>query len=254
MTRRARVPIAGLAPGERTLGADVVRHLVGALRLREGDRFLAFDPARALEADCEVVAIAGGEVRAEVGPLRPAPLVATRGVTWVQGLLKGDKMDAVVRDATELGATRVIPTATSFGVVKLEGRRGEERRRRWERIALEAARQCGRSDAPVVLPLHDWSAAVADACAHAAAVFCLYERARATEPLGPPLADALAVDAPVAFLAGPEGGLSSDEVEAARAAGARVVSLGPFVLRAETVAAATLGAVRVLGGMTRPVD
>ncbi len=234
-----------LAEGDHALGPRVARYLGSVHRLREGDGFTAFDPERALEADGEVLEVGPLELVARLGPLRPAALVATREVTWVQGLPKGDKMDAIVRDATELGATRIIPASTSFAVVRLDGPRAEGRRQRWERIAREAARQCGRSDAPEVRPVMEWREALATA-ALGAASFCLYEKA--TTPLGPAL---LAEDrtTAVAFAAGPEGGLSEEEVLAAREAGFTVASLGRFVLRAETVAAATLGALRVLEGV-----
>ncbi len=248
---RVRVPVARLAEGDHALPPAVARYLAGAHRLRQGDRFTAFDPERGLEADGEVLDVFPPALTARIGPLRAATLVAARAVTWVQGVPKGEKMDGIVRDATELGATRVIPALTTFSVVKLDGPRREAKRQRWERIAAEAARQCGRSDPPEVLPVTDWEGAMATAGAPGVAAFCLYERA--TAPLGPVLLDALAASLDgVCFAAGPEGGLAEAEVDVARAAGFEVVSLGPFVLRAETVAAATLGALRTLEGMTMP--
>jgi len=93
-------------------------------------------------------------------------------------------------------------------------------------------------------------AAWADALACAredAARFCLWERA--TEPLAPALFDALARGASLAFACGPEGGIEDDEVELATARGWKATSLGPLLLRTETVAAAVLGAVRVWSGL-----
>jgi 16S rRNA (uracil1498-N3)-methyltransferase len=226
---RVRVPVPGLSAGEHRLGP--------------GDAFLAFDPVRALEADGQVLQVEPGELVARLGPLRAASLVATREVTWIQALPKGEKMDGIVRDATELGVTRLVPVMSAFTVVKLEGPKREARRQRWERIAREAARQCGRSDAPEVCAITTWADGLA---ASGATGFCLYERA--TTPLGPVLRAALEGGAPVAFAAGPEGGLSAEEVRVADERGFASVSLGPFVLRAETVAAATLGALRVLEG------
>jgi 16S rRNA (uracil1498-N3)-methyltransferase len=245
-----RVPVAGLTAGEHPLGPHVARYVASVHRLRAGDAFIAFDPERGLEADCDVVSITAGDLSARVGPLRPAALVATREVTWVQALPKGEKMDDIVRDATELGATRIIPATTTFTVVKLEGPRLLARQERWERIAREAARQCGRSDAPEVLSVMPWAEALAAARAPDASAFCLYERA--TVPMGPRLLEVAAEATPLVFAAGPEGGLSEDEVGVAIAHGFSVVSLGRFVLRAETVAAATLGALGVVLGMSAP--
>jgi 16S rRNA (uracil1498-N3)-methyltransferase len=225
----------------------VAKYLAVVHRLRPGDRFAAFDPGRGLEADGEVVLVTASDLVARMGPVRAASLVARRDVTWIQAIPKGEKMDGIVRDATELGVTRIVPTTTSFTVVRLEGPKREARRQRWERIAREAARQCGRSDAPEVLPVAVWAEALAQGMTPGASGFCLFERADA--PLALPLLDALSREAPLAFAAGPEGGLSAAEVAEARAIGMEVVSLGPFVLRAETVAGATLGALRTLDGL-----
>ena len=162
---------------------------------------------------------------------------------WIQGLAKGDKCDAVVRDATELGATRVVVAATKRSVVKLDAGKGAERQARWARVASEAARQSGRADAPAVDPPCAWAAALAGVDAGLSR-FVLWERA--TEPLGPRLLEALSRGAGLAFACGAEGGLEDGEVEAAVGLGWEVASLGPFTLRTETVAAAVLGAVRVL--------
>lgn len=217
------------------------------LRLREGDTLTAFDPRRALEAEAVVSAVERGAITLRIGPTSPARVVAQRSVSWVQGIAKGDKIDAIVRDATELGATRFVPALTAFSVVKLDGARGDARRGRWERIAREAARQCGRGDATEIVAPRAWTAALDAGVAGAPGVarFCLYERADL--PLGPTLEAALQSDVPLAFAAGAEGGLDLREVEDAHRAGWTIASLGALVLRTETVAAAVLGAVRVFG-------
>jgi 16S rRNA (uracil1498-N3)-methyltransferase len=138
-----------------------------------------------------------------------------------------------------------VAASTARAVVKASGERGDAKRARWERIAREAARQCGRADAPVVLGPLPWLEAL-DAATRdrdGVARFVLWERA--TAPLAPLLATALAEGAPLAFAAGPEGGLADDEARDAEGRGWALVSLGPVILRAETVAAAVLGAARV---------
>jgi 16S rRNA (uracil1498-N3)-methyltransferase len=242
MTARVRIPVSDLAPGERLLDERGSRHLAVVLRLGAGDAFVAFDPERGVEADGRIARVHGGKVHAELGTTRPAKVSAPLPVTWIQGLAKGDKMDAIVRDATELGATRVVPAATARAVVRLEGARAEQRRRRWTRIAEEAARQCGRADPPAVECPMPWRDALR--LASAGACFCLYEAAE--EPLGPILASSLRSEAAFAFAAGPEGGLTYGEVEEARAVGFHVVSLGDLVLRTETVASCVLGALGIL--------
>ncbi|HEY8089170.1 MAG TPA: RsmE family RNA methyltransferase [Polyangiaceae bacterium] len=237
-----RAPIPDLAPGERRLEGALAHYLGRVLRLQAGDAFVAFDPATAREADAVTVWTDHDAVTVRFGPLRESTARATRGITFVQGLAKGDKCDAVVRDATELGATRIVVATTRRSVVRLDAARAQERQARWARIAQEAARQCGRSDAPLVDAPCPWTEALASVPGDASR-FCLWERA--TDPLAPPLFEALMRAAPLAFACGPEGGLEDREVDEARARGWLVVSLGPLALRTETVAAAVLGAVRV---------
>ncbi|HEX7666196.1 MAG TPA: 16S rRNA (uracil(1498)-N(3))-methyltransferase [Polyangiaceae bacterium] len=243
MTAKRRAPIEGLATGERTLDAEAARYLARVLRLEAGDAFVAFDPKTAKEADARIVSIDHGIVTVAVGEVRSARVVAPREATVIQGLAKGEKCDAIVRDATELGATRIVFAETARSVVKLEGDRARERLLRWEKIAAEAARQSLRGDAPVIA-LASWSEAVATANADAAR-FVLDPAA--TTPAGAPLLDAaLDVERAVTIAVGPEGGLTDEELETAEKAGFQRVSLGPIVLRTETVTAAMLGALRVL--------
>ena len=244
--RKVRAPMAELAAGERTLDAASAHYLTRVLRLREGDAFVAFDPAQGTEAEAHIVSIRGegagvlvraGELRARREP-RPE-------VTWVHGMAKGDKLDAIVRDATELGVTRFVVAITARSVVKLGKDRRDARRGRWERIAREAARQSGRADAPQVEGPLAWSDAITSVDPSAAR-FLLWEEARS--PLADPLSFALATGVPLAFAAGPEGGLTAEEARFAEENGWTLASLGPLVLRTETVAAAVLGAARIFGG------
>jgi len=238
-----RAPISGLAEGERVLPAETSHYLCRVRRLGPGARFIGFDPEARMEADAEVLEPSSTAARVTIGPLRPAPVVAGSGLVLVYALAKGDKVDDVVRDATELGATRVIVTRTERAVVKAAGERAKDKLDRWRRIAEQAARQCGRADPPTIAGVLEWGDALEEA-SDCEARFCLDPRA--VETLGAGLGPAIERGASVAFAIGPEGGLSSDEVEIAAAKGFLPASLGPFVLRTETVAAAVLGAVRVL--------
>jgi 16S rRNA (uracil1498-N3)-methyltransferase len=258
-----RAPIPHLAPGDRSIAGATAHYLARVLRLRANDAFVAFDPAEGDEADAVVIHTDGESMDVRFGPLRSGRVLPARGILWIQGFAKADKCDTIVRDATELGATRIVIARTSRSIVRLDDARAAARQTRWTRIAQEAARQCGRSDAPAVDPLKPWNDAIASvgtdsganvgaavdagADVDASALFCLWEHA--TEPLGPALFEALAQGRPLAFACGPEGGLEDAEVDFARARGWHAVSLGPLVLRTETVAGAVLGAVRVWSGL-----
>jgi 16S rRNA (uracil1498-N3)-methyltransferase len=237
-----RAPIPDLASGERRLDGAVAHYLARVLRLRAGDAFVAFDPATGRETDAVTVWADHDAITVRFGELREGAARTARELTFIQGLAKGDKCDAVVRDATELGATRIAVAITRRSVVKLDAARASEREARWARIAQEAARQCGRSDVPLVDAPCPWNEALSRVPADASR-FCLWEGA--STPLAPPLLEALSRGAALAFACGPEGGLDAREVDEAMDRGWVAVSLGPFTLRTETVAAAVLGAVRV---------
>src|SRR5271165_6611711 len=241
-----RVPVPDVEPGPRRLQGATAHYLTRVLRLRPGDVFTAFDPAVGREADATLMEVERDFVSVRFGSVREGVVRAVRPVTWIQGLAKGDKCDAVVRDASELGATHVVLSATRRSVTRLDSSRAVARRLRWAKIAEQAARQCGRSDPPGVAASESWGEAI-DSCAAAQARFCLW--AGASEPLAPLLFDALAQGASLAFACGSEGGLDESEVRLAGARGWTISSIGPFILRTETVAAAVLGAVVIWGNL-----
>lgn len=240
-----RAPVAKLASGERTLTAESSQYLCRVLRLREGERFVAFDPESRTEAEATILEASASAARVTIGECHAASVVAATPVALVYGLAKGDKVDGVVRDSTELGATRIVIARTTRAVAKLDGERAGTKVDRWRRIAEQAARQCGRADPPVVDGVLGWRDALTLASDdESAAKFCLWENA--TDPLAPLLRGALSRGVPIVLAIGPEGGLTEAEVEEARVLGYAPVSLGRFILRTETVAAAVLGAVRIL--------
>jgi len=214
-----------LAGGRVTFDADESRHLSRVLRLRPGDTVIASDGAgRDYTVRLEAVGEAArGTVIAEAAGVPESPLA----ITLVQGV-PGDKMEAIVRAATELGVTRFRPALCERTIVRLEPARWRDRARRWQRVAREAAKQSGRAIVPEVelpRPLAECLGTAADLA------LCLWEGGG--EPLGTLLAGA-ATARSATVVVGPEGGLALAEVEAARAAGLRIVSLGHRILRTET--------------------
>jgi len=235
-----RVPVAHVETGNSILDEDASRYIARVHRKRVGDHVILFDPDTALEAEAEITAIDRANVAVHVEETRAASLRPTRRVTLLQATCKSDKFDAIVRDATELGACRIVPILAERSV----GRPADGRARRWRKIAIEAARQCGRGDAPAIAsPMELAEAVQLFAAGEGVVGFCLDPWADTR--LGPHLTN-LPRDVELAFIIGPEGGLSPTEIEACTSAGIVRVSLGPLTLRAETVGAAVLGAVCVL--------
>lgn len=233
MTRR--LYLAGAGPGEVALDAAARHYLARVLRLSAGDALEVFDGAgRAYEA---VLGPEGASVTIGVERARPAGV----DVTLLQGLPKGDKLELVLQKATELGVARVWPVICERSVSRPDAERRESRAARWRKVAEEAARQCGRADVPRVdapSPLRD---ALAEPRRDGEARLVLDPRANA--PLS-----AYGDAERFTLLVGPEGGLSDAELELARDAGFVGVTLGPRVLRTETVALAALAVLAHLKG------
>jgi 16S rRNA (uracil1498-N3)-methyltransferase len=232
-----RVPVEALAEGLATLDGDAAAYATRVHRLGPGDRLVLFDPERALEADAEIASSDRRAVTVQVSAVRAPHRRPLRAVTLIQGLSKGDKMDAVVRDATELSATAVVPALCARSVARPDSARAA----RWRRIAVEAARQCGRGDVPSIAAPLDLGAALAGASG-AALRICLDPEADRT--LGAVLAGSLPPS--IALVVGPEGGLDAGEIAAAERAGFVRARMGSLILRTETVCAAVLGALLVL--------
>jgi 16S rRNA (uracil1498-N3)-methyltransferase len=222
-----RVPVTPLAPGRATLDAETARYVTRVHRLGAGDAILAFDPTRAVEAVATIVE-AASRVTIDVGDVARSTHLPPREVTLFQGIPKGGKIDDIVRDATELGVTRVVLVACA----RSQGGPAP-RADRLARVALEAARQCGRGDVPEII-----GPVVFDALADATGtrVALVPEATRSFAAILPEEADV------VSILVGPEGGLDAREITALGEWSFGLVRLGPFVMRTETAAAAALGA------------
>lgn len=239
------------------LSGDETRHLRDVLRLKAGDEIFLFDGAGSeFQAKIATVGRESVEVNviAEVAPANPESPLA---FTLATALLKGDKFDLVVQKATELGVTNLIPVVTSRADVRLKSGDDCERKvTRWRRIALEATKQCGRArlmnvEKPMELShlIHGsneqgQSAQIAttpvDTTASEDACFPVTVRMMFAERGGDSLVSALGQPpkqvASVTALVGSEGGWDNDEIDQARGAGWKIVTLGGRTLRAETAA------------------
>lgn len=242
MRRFAIAP--GAQPGDRVpLSAEESAHALRVLRLQPGDAVELLDGQGARFAGAIETAMQGGAV-VRVGERLPDAEPPAR-LTLYMGLPKFDKLDFIVQKATELGARCVVPVRMERSVVKLDAREAEKRRERLERIALEAAKQCGRAAPPEIVAPLSWKDALPRMGAHAL-MLMPWEEAHGTR-LGDVCAEA--PDArDIGLLIGPEGGISAREAQQVCASGGRAVTLGPRILRAETAALASVTLILHLWG------
>jgi 16S rRNA (uracil1498-N3)-methyltransferase len=225
------------------VSGDELYHLSRVLRVRRGDRIEIFN-GRGGEGTAEVVALDQREARLQ--PLtrghKPPPRPA---VTLIQAVIREAHMDWVFQKAVELGASIIAPVWTTRGVVRAAP--SENRKRRWEAVVLNAARQSRAA----------WLPSVEDPCelGDFLARRPRYDRflVAALDPEAVPLRRALSAGGPlpetVAVLVGPEGDFTADELRAAREAGAVPVTLGERTLRSETAAIYLLSAIQLQFGV-----
>lgn len=219
-----------------TLGTDEARHLRDVLRLKVGDEVYVFDGA-GKEFQCRIEEsrrdAAQLKVISEVDPARPeSPLQMTLAVA----LLKGEKFDLVVQKATELGVTRVVPVVTKLADIRLRDESDAAKRvARWQRIALEAAKQCGRAVVPEITEPTAFDSLMRNDIVSRQNRLLFSERAGGSLKVA---AESLAANRSATALVGSEGGWTDEELETARLAGWTIVTLGGRTLRAETAAIA----------------
>jgi 16S rRNA (uracil1498-N3)-methyltransferase len=232
--RRFTIAPERIVDGRVTFDSLETRHLSRVLRLGPGDTVVATDGAGhdyTVRLDA-VGPRATGVVVGVAETVVESPLQ----ITLVQGVPKADKLETIVRAATELGVTRVVPAIAARTVVRLTESQASARVARWQRVAREAAKQCGRAVVPNVMPARPLEKCLEEARDTDLAL-CVWEGE--SRPLGVVLAEAKRPRR-VTVLIGPEGGLERREIDAARAAGWQLVGLGARILRTETAGPAVI--------------
>jgi len=236
--RRFYAPVEAFSGDHVTLSTDEARHLRDVLRLGPGDEIDVFDGA-GREFQCAIEESrrdwASLRVIVEVPAKKPeSPLDLTLAIA----LLKGEKFDLVVQKATELGVRRIQPVITQRADVRLRDDQDAKRGTRWQRIAMESAKQSGRARVPEIAAPISFASLL-----DRAASGDFSERAQLlmfSERDGKPFSEALGqlLPAPSAVIAlvGSEGGWTDEEIAEARARGWGIVTLGGRILRAETAA------------------
>ena len=225
------------------LPEDTANHAVRALRLGVGDPVILFD-GHGGEYQASISRIKRGMVTVRTEKFVDRSAEAPLELILAQGLSSGERMDFTIQKAVELGVTAVHPLATERSVMKLTAERAARKTGHWNKLAIAACEQCGRNRLVQVFEpvrIDAWLGQLSR------------EPGDELRMLFSPNAENTLDNMPAAatrivVLAGPEGGLSQSEVDAALRWGFQAVRLGPRILRTETAALAALAAIQFRWG------
>ena len=229
-------------------------HALGVLRLEHGDKVVVFN-GRGQEATALITPDGTRrEVRLTTLHQAKSPPLASR-ITLAQAVPKGKNMDLIVQKATELGATAIAPLLSERTVTRLEGdESAAAKQAKWQAVVIEAAKQCGQNWLPAVAPprtLKDFFAQ--EAGFGLMLIASLQPDARHLRPILEEYAGGHGGKRPASalVLVGPEGDFTPAEINLAKSAGCRAITLGPIVLRTETAAIYCLSVLsyELLGGV-----
>lgn len=233
---RAFCTPASAEPSEITLSADESHHLVVVNRAKLGDTVVAFD-GRGTEWICELSgdrrsgAVLKVRFKQKIKPL-------AYEVTLGQALPKGPGMESIVRKATEIGASRIVPLESERTQVHLDSDRSDKKIEKWQTAALEAAKQCGNAFLPEIQPVQNATAFIETARGYDLKLIASLQSG--AKSLKTVLAAFAATNGrpprKVVWLIGPEGDFTPAELSLAKSAGFEPITLGPLVLRCETAA------------------
>lgn len=227
---------APLTLGSHALPETAAHYIGRVLRLSNGSAVQLFDGS-GQEYLGELVEVGKKQVRVELRQQLTGQPESPLRIHLGQGLSRGERMDWAIQKATELGVAQITPLISERCEVRLNDERADKRLAHWRQIAISACEQCGRSVVPTIhspQPLGDWLPVEA-------------ELKLVLHPVAAPLASH-ARPRTLAFLIGPEGGLSEHEVEQAQQAGFQAARLGPRVLRTETAPVVALSVAQQLWG------
>jgi 16S rRNA (uracil1498-N3)-methyltransferase len=232
---RFYVPHPQIGNGILRIEGDEVKHIRKVLRLKRGDEIIVFDGS-GKEYAGTIVEEGSFSVSIRVRNSFISPQKPDLSITLAQSLLKGEKMDYLIQKASELGIKRIVPFNSSRSIPLLDERKQIERHHRWEKIAIEASKQCGRRVLPQIDPPGDYPQ-ILESVPKNSLRLILWERG------GEKIKEILKQfrkEEEIFFLVGPEGGLSQEEVEVATKAHFIPITLGERILRSETASLCVL--------------
>ena len=215
-----------------TITGEDVKHIKNVLRMKEGEEVRISDGVGG-DFFCTIEKVTSEEVLAKILPKEAGNTELPNRIFLFQAVPKGERMEYVIQKAVELGVYEIIPVEMKYCVVRLDDKKKEKKRERWQAIAKSAAKQAKRSRIPEIHPVMSYDKAVeyAKNCQH-----CLvpYENERGLKGTRVVLKK-IEPGMDISVMIGPEGGFSEEEIEMVREE-MEVLSLGKRILRTDTAA------------------
>ncbi|MEG1742623.1 MAG: 16S rRNA (uracil(1498)-N(3))-methyltransferase [Clostridia bacterium] len=227
---------------EIAICGEDAHHILHVLRLKKGDKICVCD-TYTHEYDCVINRILDGKVFVSVNDSKICESESYCKITLFQGNPKSDKLETIIQKAVELGVYSIVPVMCERSVSRPDEKSADKKNERFNKISLSAAKQSGRGIIPSVEPITSFLDAIKQ-IKNADIGFVCYE--------GDCLTDLKSIckqnetASSVAFLIGPEGGISKDELLMVQAEGIPTVTLGKRILRTETAPVYVLSALNVL--------
>lgn len=224
-----------------TITGPDVNHMKNVLRMKPGEALLVSD-GTGNDYQCEIERLEADRAVVRICQAFCSQMELPSRIWLFQGLPKADELEFIIQKAVELGAEAVVPVATKNAVVRLDEKKAQSKRKRWQSIAESAAKQSKRSRIPSVETVMSLKEAFGfikeqgfDLC------LIPYEQAQGMETMKEALAQVSSGQSIAVFI-GPEGGFDESEIKLALEHGVRPVSLGKRILRTETAGLAILSA------------
>ena len=216
-----------------TISGDDAKHIAKVLRMHAGEKLVACD-CQGFDYDCVIDSLTDKDVELSVERKYLSETEPSVRVTLYQAMPKSDKMELIIQKAVELGVSAIVPVQTKRCVSRPDAKSMAKKLERYNRIALEAAKQCGRGRIPQVLPMLDFTEAI-KAMKEDQRAFLFYENS--TSSFRKELEQGVSS---VSIMVGAEGGFEEEEVQKALDLDIASLSLGKRILRCETAPLAAL--------------
>ncbi len=223
------------------MGNDV-NHIKNVLRFNIGDKFDVCDENGVKYGVVIQQFTNNDEIICKIEQIIDKNSETRYEITLYQGVPKSDKMDLIVQKGTELGVNEFVPVQMARSIVKITEENERKKVERWNKIAVEASKQCGRQKLPIVTSTINFENIIENISKYDI-VLVPYESEQ-NITIKEFLRDLKSNNiASIAIIIGPEGGFEEEEIDSLKQNGASICTLGPRILRTETAGIATISMV-----------